>query len=185
MASSCMSKLAKFCRRCRARSDLYTGGAGKVWTVYELACFLSPLVVDVVLPVLMQRQALAVLVSCSGGATDPATSWGSSLGLVVAGKGRFPPLSRCLGGCGRIPHISYAQSRRERWCSRVSFRWLPEEFQLLSSCCLRLSRPHMEIWTLVLGPTLAGLFRAMLGSTVDLYSWSFRVGFGRISGVSS
>ena len=65
-----MSKLAKFCRRCRARSDLYTGGAGKVWTVYELACFLSPLVVDVVLPVLMQRQALAVLVSCSGGATD-------------------------------------------------------------------------------------------------------------------
>ena len=36
------------------------GGAGKVWTVYELACFLSPLVVDV-LPVIMQRQALAVL----------------------------------------------------------------------------------------------------------------------------
>ena len=27
------------------------GGAGKVWTVYELACFLSPLMVDVILPV--------------------------------------------------------------------------------------------------------------------------------------
>ena len=42
MASSCVSKLAKFCRRCRARSDLYPG-AGAVWTVYELACFVSPL----------------------------------------------------------------------------------------------------------------------------------------------
>ena len=31
----------------------------------------GPLVFDVVLPVLMQRQALAVLVSHSGGATDP------------------------------------------------------------------------------------------------------------------
>ena len=31
------------------------------WTVYELACFVSPLVVDVVLPVTLQRQALAVL----------------------------------------------------------------------------------------------------------------------------
>ena len=40
MASSCMSRLAKFCRRCRARSDLYPG-AGKVWTVCGLACFLS------------------------------------------------------------------------------------------------------------------------------------------------
>ena len=43
------------------RFDLYSGGAGKVWTVYELKCFLSSLVIDVVLPVLMQRQALAVL----------------------------------------------------------------------------------------------------------------------------
>ena len=29
--------------------------------MYELACFLSPLVVDVVLPATLQRQALAVL----------------------------------------------------------------------------------------------------------------------------
>ena len=47
MASSCMSFLVKFCRRCRARSDLYPGVAGKVWTVYELACFLSHYGVDV------------------------------------------------------------------------------------------------------------------------------------------
>ena len=31
-----------------------------MWTVYELACFLSPLVVDVVLPEVTQRQVLAV-----------------------------------------------------------------------------------------------------------------------------
>ena len=42
-----MSNLAKFFRRCRARFDLYIGGV----------------VVDVVLPVLMQRQASAFLVS--------------------------------------------------------------------------------------------------------------------------
>ena len=35
--------------------------SGKGWTVYELACFLSPFVVDVVLIVTMHRQALAVL----------------------------------------------------------------------------------------------------------------------------
>ena len=47
MASSCMSNLAKFCRRCQVRFDLYIGGV----------------VVDFVLPVLVQRQAAAVLVS--------------------------------------------------------------------------------------------------------------------------
>ena len=41
MASACMSRLAKFCRRCRARSDLYRVLV-RWWTVYELACFLSP-----------------------------------------------------------------------------------------------------------------------------------------------
>ena len=50
-------------------------------------------------------------------------------------------------------------------------------FSPLSSCCLRLSRPHMKIWTLLLRPSLAGLFRPMLGSTVGLCSWSFLVGF--------
>ena len=47
--------------RSRACTDLFLSRAGKVWTVYELTCFLSPFVVDVVLTVTMQRQALAVL----------------------------------------------------------------------------------------------------------------------------
>ena len=59
-------------------------GAGKVWTVYELKCFLSLLVVDVVLPVLVQRQAPAVLVSLQWRCHrfSSSTSWGSSFWLV-------------------------------------------------------------------------------------------------------
>ena len=53
-------------------------------TVHELACFLSPLVVDVVLPVLMQQQASAVLVSLQWRCHrfSSSMSWGFSLGLV-------------------------------------------------------------------------------------------------------
>ena len=49
-----------------------------------MKCFLSPLVADVVLPVLMQRQAPAVLVSLQWRCHrfSSLTSWGSSFGLV-------------------------------------------------------------------------------------------------------
>ena len=91
-ASSSMSNLAKFCRRCRARFGLYIGG----------------IVVDVVLPVLMQRQTTAVLVSLQWRCHrfSSSTSWGFSLGSSMcidkllmyqwSGKGRFPLLSVCL-----------------------------------------------------------------------------------------
>ena len=42
MASSCTSRLRTLWSRSRACTNLYVGGAGKVWTVYELACFLRP-----------------------------------------------------------------------------------------------------------------------------------------------
>ena len=45
------------------------GGAGQVWTVYEMACFLSLLEVDVDPAVIMPRQVLAAL-GLHGGATD-------------------------------------------------------------------------------------------------------------------
>ena len=50
-----------FCRRYRARSDLYHG-AGKVWTVHELACFLSPF--DVVVSVNMRHKFQQSLPIC-------------------------------------------------------------------------------------------------------------------------
>ena len=46
------------------------GWAGKVWTVDEMACFLSLLEVDVDIPVTMPRQVLAALAELHGGATD-------------------------------------------------------------------------------------------------------------------
>ena len=41
MACSCTSRPRTFCGRSLAHSDLHVGGARKVWTVYELTCFLS------------------------------------------------------------------------------------------------------------------------------------------------
>ena len=75
-----------FCRRCRARSDLYHG-AGKVWTVHELACFLSPF--DVVVSVNMRdkfQQSLPICGWClfsvlrqSGGYCRNATGTGTHI----------------------------------------------------------------------------------------------------------
>ena len=83
MVSSSKSTPRMCCGRSLACTDP-CGGAGRVGTVHELACFLSPLVVDVVLPVLMQQQASAVLVSLQWRCHrfSSSMSWGFSLGLV-------------------------------------------------------------------------------------------------------
>ena len=122
-----------------------------MWRMCDLACFLSPLVVDVVLPVLMQRQALAVLVSYSGGATDSVLRrYGVPvLGLWLQAKAG----SHCFQGANEgveqfhaFPMRSLALSALGLWtlllrtlvsgrhlprCSRISLRWLLEEFFVL------------------------------------------------------
>ena len=82
--------------------------------MHELACFLSPFVIDVVLPVTMQRQALAVLfvltVEVSQGQFGfRFLEWvriDKSLLCQWSCKGRFQLLSVCYENLGRIPRIS-------------------------------------------------------------------------------
>ena len=92
--------------------------------MHELACFLSPLVVDVVLFVTKQRQVLFVLT-----VEVPQIQLFVVVGFRFLGmwvyidqplrspwscKGRYQLLSGAYGGRGRIPHISFAQSRAVR-----------------------------------------------------------------------
>ena len=105
----------------------FPGGAGMVWTVYELACVLSPLVVDVVLPVLVQRQALAVPFVLT--VEVPQIQFFDVVGVRFlhmwvhidqslmcpwSCRGRYRLLSSVSRGRGRIPHISNARSRAIR-----------------------------------------------------------------------
>ena len=126
MVSSCMSSPKTCCSRFQACDP----GVDKVSTVYELACFLSPLMVDVILPceyaatssrspgtvsswflvpVIMQRQVFAVL-----GAADSV-------------------LRRRCGASDSVHRLSHTEA--------------VEEFHIVPTCsCLR--RSHFGLWTI-------------------------------------
>ena len=143
--------------------------------MYELACFLSSLMVDV-FPVTMQRQALAVLFVLT--VEVPQIQFFDVVGFWFLGmwvyidkslmcqgscKGRFQLLSVCYGGRGRILRIptrslalsalgpctlllrTFVLGRHLPRCPRASLRLVLEECHSVRHGC---AGPFaLEIWT--------------------------------------
>ena len=127
---------ARWCRRVHLRWR---------WSGVRCARCRAPVPQGVDVSVVMQRQLAGCLRGVEEFHTFPARS------LALSPRGHWTLFLQ-----------AFVSGKHLARCSHVSLRMLLQEFHFIS-LWLRLSRSHMEIWTLLLRSLWQGSFRAMPG----------------------